>query len=177
MKLPVLLAVAISIGVFISPVLAAEDLYDVSGKFAGKYFCIASAAGGVIYSDVEKEWRATSFRVDENKFVINIKKERVVKAGDGFLSGDAMSYAVTISDFVINTPQYCTTRSNYVDGSVMSLSMWKGGAFRCSAALKDYTINLATGRYLAAYLVGYVSGVDNNEDTPSLTIGRCTKIE
>jgi hypothetical protein len=47
----------------------------------------------------------------------------------------------------------------------------------CSASLKDYVFNLKQGRFLAVYAVGYVNGFDNNDNTPAIDGGRCTKID
>jgi hypothetical protein len=60
------------------------------------------------------------------------------------------------------------------DGSVVSL--FEGGSFRCQASLQDYVFNIAKNRFLVAYMVGFISGEDNNENTPSIGAGTCTKI-
>ena len=42
---------------------------------------------------------------------------------------------------------------------------------RCNANLTDYIFNLTMGRFLSVYVVGYLDGKDNNEDTPSISGG------
>jgi hypothetical protein len=41
----------------------------------------------------------------------------------------------------------------------------------------DYQFNLRTNRFLGAYLEGYVDGKDNNDDTPFVSGGTCSKID
>ena len=46
--------------------------------------------------------------------------------------------------------------------------------FRCLGVRHDYRFNLENNRFL---LFGYFDGADNNENTPAVTGGTCTKID
>jgi hypothetical protein len=48
--------------------------------------------------------------------------------------------------------------------------------FNRSASMSEYTINLVTNRFFAAYLQGYIDGKENNDNTPAVLAGTCTKI-
>jgi hypothetical protein len=48
------------------------------------------------------------------------------------------------------------------------------GGLRCDLFFGEVLFNKNSLRYLETYIAGYVSGEDNNDNTPSITIGRCT---
>jgi hypothetical protein len=51
------------------------------------------------------------------------------------------------------------------------------GFLVCRTRLYNYKFNLKAGRFVEAYLMGYIGGDDTNDDTPVLSGGVCTKIE
>ena len=44
-------------------------------------------------------------------------------------------------------------------------------------SLPSYQFNLTNNRFLSIYDFGYIDGRDNNDETPSVSGGTCTKIE
>ena len=42
--------------------------------------------------------------------------------------------------------------------------------------IEEIAFSRTTMRFRAVYLVGYIDGKDNNDDTPSIKIGTCTKL-
>jgi hypothetical protein len=46
----------------------------------------------------------------------------------------------------------------------------------CGALADHFILDLATRRYQAYYVGGYVHGRDDNDDTPSIQIGRCKEV-
>ena len=55
----------------------------------------------------------------------------------------------------------------------MNLAIWIGGT-----KFFNYKFNFSkAGRFVEAYLMGYINGLDTNDDTPMLSGGACTKIE
>lgn len=50
-----------------------------------------------------------------------------------------------------------------------------GTILRCQY-VDDFRISLLSLRYLRVYPAGYWSGADNNDDTPLIEIGKCSKI-
>jgi hypothetical protein len=55
--------------------------------------------------------------------------------------------------------------------------IWNGGQFECSVSgLYIHKFNLRTLRFMEVYLAGFIDGQDTDENTPAITIGRCTKL-
>lgn len=46
----------------------------------------------------------------------------------------------------------------------------------CGALADQFILDMATRRYQTYYVGGYVHGRDDNDDTPSIQIGRCTQV-
>ena len=57
------------------------------------------------------------------------------------------------------------------------LSIGENGVFRCEATLYEYIINLETLRFLEVYARGYVDGRDEEGNSPSITVGKCSRIQ
>lgn len=140
---------------------AQENFSDQTGKYIGKYFCKVTAAGGVAWEEARKQWEGATFRPD-GSFVVSVSSTSGATAGD---------YTLSISNMGEDRPQRCTNDRT----EPLNISTW--GMVRCSAALHEYRISFDELRFIKAYLVGYVSGEDNNDNTPAITIGECTRIE
>ena len=52
----------------------------------------------------------------------------------------------------------------------------KVGSFRCEIFFGEFLVNLKTKRFLKSYLFGYIDGNDNNNNTPAVTIGKCSPL-
>jgi hypothetical protein len=51
------------------------------------------------------------------------------------------------------------------------------GSLSCSGfGVYEWRLNKNNMRFLLAYLAGYTNGADNNDDTPSVTIGKCAPL-
>lgn len=48
--------------------------------------------------------------------------------------------------------------------------------FKCTSFLGEFFYSPKTGRFLKTYTQGYWGGGDNNENTPNMAIGKCSKI-
>ena len=97
---------------------------------------------------------------------------------------DATKYSgnQTISEFEVsitktgqNFSQPCT--QGRLRSEPEALDVYDSGYFRCTAGLIDYVFNVNTGRFLQSYLAGYVDGEDNNDNTPYVAAGTCTKLD
>lgn len=53
----------------------------------------------------------------------------------------------------------------------------RGGLFDCRAGSTDYRFNPETLRYMEIYPVGYIDGQDQENDTPYIGVGKCSKID
>jgi hypothetical protein len=67
--------------------------------------------------------------------------------------------------------------ANPVRSPAEGVDIWESGFFYCSDGIGDYTFSIKTYRFLKSYMIGYVGGKDNNDDTPSVQAGTCTKID
>lgn len=138
--------------------------------WSGSYLCLPEFGGGVAYDEAAQKWEGTVFRPN-GRFVMKATYAREEPWSEG---SDLMVqyYSVSISEFGEGAKPIACTEA---DGLSIPASL--GGFFGCNASLTDYRINLATMRYLAIYPVGYVSGQDNNDNTPSIMGGTCARID
>ncbi|MGY4501085.1 hypothetical protein ACVWYH_005016 [Bradyrhizobium sp. GM24.11] len=97
------------------------------------------------------------------------RKDRIYSGAD---ESSVHEFKVTLTEAGSSKNTPCSNARDYK----LPVSVWADGWAVCSAAFTEYRFNPTNNRYLAAYLVGYVDGADNNEDTPSITVGVCTKI-
>lgn len=128
----------------------------------GAYSCAAESSGGIFYNDQTKKWEGTGFR-PLSKFILKIKYARTIAEVD--------EYAVTITPGGRNDPLLCQSyRTQLVQIDEL-------GLLACRTDFYNYKFNLKAGRFVEAYLIGYINGQDINDDTPLVSGGVCTKIE
>ena len=154
-------------------VVSIEAVWAVEPKDAS-YFCVAEASGGLSFNAVQKRWIGTSFRASE-KFVLRLK---YVDANFGTAKYDKDELYTNFEAFVTpsgsNYESKCAPLSR---GGNATIAVGSYGGFACYANIQEYVFNLNTNRYLNLYSSGYTDGTDNNENTPSVTAGVCTKIK
>jgi len=137
------------------------------------YFCVAEAAGGLSFNSAQKKWVGTVFRADE-KFVLRLKFVDVQPGTEVWDKEETYTnFDVSITASGSSYQAECRQRGS---GKNKSISISSYGSFTCSASLQDYYFNLENNRYMNFYAAGYINGADNNENTPSVTGGVCTKI-
>ena len=141
------------------------------GKDAS-YFCVAEFAGGLIYDEGMKKWKSGALRIEE-KFVLRLKhlRTRVQKSYTGE-DEPVHDYDVTVTPAGSNAPFPCVSYGQRHVAVRLLSSVWCDGL-----DLQVYKFNLITNRFLSSYLVGYVDGDHNKQNTPSVTGGTCTKID
>jgi hypothetical protein len=131
------------------------------------YFCSAEFAGGISYDARSKSWQGTVFNPDR-KFVLTVKV--MGSRMEGSSPVDDLRVTVTASGSNFAAP--CVDLRDPLKTITSKHSM-----IFCTVSFTDYTISRTTNRFLAVYPVGYVTGEDNNDDTPSVIGGTCTKIK
>jgi hypothetical protein len=129
------------------------------------YYCVGQAAGGLWYNERTKKWEGASFRA-ERKFVLKMNFLRVI---DQYES----DYKITLTQQGESTSLPC--KRNYSVETVSVADQYR--SFSCTTIAYDYVFNLQTNRFLEIYVHGYVGGTDNNDNTPAVQGGTCTKIE
>jgi len=128
----------------------------------GAYSCAAESSGGIFYNDRTKKWEGTGFR-PLSKFVLKLKYVRTTADGD--------EYAATITPGGRNDALPCLSYRTQL-ARINEL-----GFLVCRTEFYNYKFNLKAGRFVEAYLMGYINGQDINDDTPLVSGGVCTKIE
>jgi hypothetical protein len=133
----------------------------------GGYYCTEKFAGGLAYDDALKEWHGTVFKPDSN-FVMKLSFRETAKV----FGVDFDTYDVFITD-------EGTSRTNYCVDDTEPPSIDETGAFSCSTlnGLYVYKFNFGNHRFIRIYTSGYTNGADNNNDTPAIAGGLCTKIQ
>jgi hypothetical protein len=134
------------------------------------YYCVVEMSAGLALDRTSKKWDATTFRVDQ-KFVLHMKYggSRMAKViGEEVQVSD---YDITITDAGTDFDRPCSNNQKMV-----TIHDDDGG-FRCGTITEDFFVNIKTLRFLRIYPLGYVDGQDNNDNTPSVSGGTCTKID
>lgn len=119
---------------------------STQSKAQESYLCISEAIGGVSYDANKKRWEGTKFTNSNEKSLLT-KKNGTWKYKD--FGSSAESDCGKFNDF---------------------------GAIRCNILFGEFIFNFKTKRFTKSYLVGYVNGDDNNENTPAVMIGSCSQL-
>lgn len=118
------------------------------------WICISEDSTGFYFKD--GKWGRAVFNISEDKFII-----RPIKKSDGrrYFNDKAHPYGV----FVLgeNRPsKRCSADEDIV----------------CKLGIGDLFFSPKSGRFIRIYAEGYWDGADNNDNTPNITRGRCSKI-
>jgi hypothetical protein len=130
------------------------------------YFCTAEVSGGIYFDNQTKHWIGATFKA-EKRFVLNttLISERT---DYGVLK---TIFHVTKTDAGSNDSTPCK-ESGQVGIDVTSAFR----EIRCTVGAFNLVFGRDINRFLMIYPEGYVKGEDNNDDTPSVIAGICTKI-
>ena len=110
------------------------------------YLCISEAAGGVSFEKNSQKWRGTAFKTDNKKILINKKNNKWM-----------------MKEFDSQFESDCTSPNEY-------------GYMFCDKILGEFKFNIKNRRYISTYIAGYIDGLNNNDNTPSIEIGVCSKL-
>jgi hypothetical protein len=123
-----------------------------------QYICIGEQATGFNWDG--KRWVSASFNTANEKFLVQeIQPERDV-LGD--------EYNVVVKKFGENRNMHTCKRETFRGTKVPQ--------FVCGGLGYGMVINTKSLRYQEYYGLGYVDGDDKPGNTPSITIGRCTRL-
>jgi hypothetical protein len=147
-------------------------LSSATGK-DGSYFCASEVEGGLTYDSTLKRWRATSFN-PKTKFVLKLEFVKALQDGSQTIE----SYRVTITRAGTKDARPCYAQTYSLQpsfpGEVTAYADYS--EFSCSTIYRSYKINMKQNRFLEIYEQGYVGG-DNNDDTPIIAAGTCTRTD
>ena len=139
------------------------------------YYCTSEVATGLFYNKDLKRWVSTNFKPSD-PFVLRLKFEETKMEKEYSFSTEELATYYTLTMTPKGTDNAAECRK-YGSGTTAKMRVFDYLYFACNSNLTDYQINLKTGRFLAAYSVGYINGSDNNNDNPAMTAGTCTKIQ
>lgn len=125
---------------------ATLGLIPIPALAQDSYLCVSEAIGGIAYDSSTRKWEGTKFK-NKNEKIILVKKNGVWK----------------LKDFGSTFENDCGKMNEF-------------GTFRCDILFGEFLFNSKTKRFLKSYLVGYVSGEDNNNDTPAVMAGTCSPL-
>lgn len=110
------------------------------------YLCVSEAMGGIAYDSSTRKWEGAKF-TNSNEKIILVKKNGVWK----------------LRNFGSTFENECGKMNEF-------------GTFRCNILFGEFLFNSKTKRFLKSYVVGYVSGEDNNDNTPAVMAGVCSPL-
>ena len=145
---------------FVAAITVTAALAQQSNE--GAYSCAAQSSGGIIYNSQTKKWEGTSYLPLSN-FIVTVKYVRTATTTD--------EYAVTITPIGRSDALPC------ISFRTQLAQIDEFGYLVCRTDYFNYKFNLKAGRFVEAYMMGYVDGRDANDDTPMLSGGVCTKIQ
>ena len=149
------------------PVFAEAQQHD------GSSYCVAEFVGGVAYDEKLKKWDSARFRPHE-KFVVHFKYIGPRMCGGQDCNSD--EYLVKITPSGSDKTEACVGWIPEMHDRIQFTR--DAGRGDCEANLRRYTFGLKYNRFLATFeFGGYVIGMDEKTDTPSISGGTCTKIQ
>jgi hypothetical protein len=145
-------------------------------KRDGAYYCTPKFSGGLIYNPAQKQWEGSSFEnvSYHGNFVMKLAFRETTKySSPSTLFEYRDEYDVTITNEGSPVAASCLE----LDGKPPFINGF--GVLRCNVAdgLFEYKFNFANYRFIRIYTSGYVNGADNNDNTPAISGGLCTKIQ
>ena len=130
-------------------------------------------SSGIRFDEKMKKWTYGHFSTDGKSTVITIKWTGRVERDYAGTTYTVSAYSVQISK---PGEPYSTNTCQAPDGSESLLVHSHLGVF-CMAGLFDYRFYLHAMRFMEIYPRGYVDGVDASADDPTITVGKCSRIQ
>jgi len=148
-----------------------------ANDFSGSYFCTGDAVGGVSYNNGAGKWEGAVFSSGD-QYILNVKFFGEV---ENIYRTDIRAYFITFSEHgnkaTAASETSCDTKIDELRKINSSLSYISDqGSFSCRVIGGDLNVNLLNGRFLQSYVWGYVDGADDNNNTPNIEIGTCSRI-
>jgi hypothetical protein len=166
---------AVSYAIAMSVIVASGP--SASNAMAPKdasYFCTVEFVGGIAFNQTLKRWDSAKFR-PERKFVLKLKYLTTRTQKDLFGKDETVTdFNVTLTEAGSNSPLPCLKTGDDWSAIVPILQY---DFVSCTSGLSEHSFNLKKNRFLASYMFGFIDGSDNNDNTPSVSGGTCTKID
>ena len=119
------------------------------------YLCVSEESTGFYYEN--KSWGRAHFNVSDDKYILRKIKEKEF----GFEDKDNPYGVFALGG---KDPEFRCFISEYSND------------FICRLGLGQFFFSPESGRFMKTYTAGYWDGANNNDNTPNITRGRCSKI-
>lgn len=148
---------------------------DDTGRYAGRYVCTAEASGGVVFNPATRHWRGAVFQ-PRSRFVMDVVATGFTEYPAYMPRENGTLYQIYIhEEGRRDRVREACVEPGGESYSSQTLSV-EGIAF-CNTFATHWRLNLSIGRFSYAYLVGYISGNDDGDDTAHIVIGSCRRID
>lgn len=150
--------------------LPPHPYYEAEGKHEGVFLCVPELSGGIRFDEFSKRWTYGGFRTDGKSFVFKITPSRLMELEIGATRYRAMAYDMTVSRPGENRVDNCRSMTG---GALLT---YENGLFECTTGFLDYKLNIGPMRFMEVYSHGYIDGRDQAGNTPSISVGKCSRI-
>lgn len=139
----------------------------------GAYYCTVKFAGGISYNNSLQQWHGDTFQPEGN-FVMKLGFRETRKV----FGSDSDVYDVAITKEGASGPSYCVIDTE-PPATPEPPAIDELGGLSCTVlrGTYEYKFNFNNHRFIKIYTYGYTDGVDNNDNTPAISGGLCTKIQ
>jgi len=148
---PLLLAAALVTAMVAGPFVAEAQSQDF--KKPERLICVSELSSGFAWKN--DGWRQTTFNVDDEKFIVQPSRSGTPHEIEVLKIGKA-------------TPEY-TCHFFVLDDFISNRAT-------CGGIGMGMLVDFKTLRFTSVYTPGFVDGAENNDNTPNITIGKCTPL-
>jgi hypothetical protein len=121
------------------------------------YECKADLAVGYIFDDTTRSWTIRQLQVPNEKYTIRPLTEEEKPFNTAVKDAAWGAFEGTDTVTILQCPEP------------------KDDVFSCGGLAINFVLDARSRRYQKYYLGGYVHGRDDNNDTPSVEMGRCNQ--
>lgn len=132
--------------------LIALPAHVASAEDGKQWICVAEAATGFAFHN--DKWQRVTFNIDGEKYIISQTEPK---------QSHILTYRIT-------------QLGKKTSGSCQSIKYPPFPTISCNYSLTEIKVNVKSLRFIAVYPIGYIDGKDTNDNTPSMTIGKCSPL-
>jgi hypothetical protein len=138
----------------------------------GSYYCVGEAAGGLSYDARTKKWKGVEFN-PKSKFILRLQYIRMRETNPEGPPRTIDDYRVIIKQLGAYS---LTCGRLYLEDEFVGIHS-DGSTEEVDCIGGTYIFNMKKERFLLVNGEGFIDGTDNNDKTPSIEAGTCTKID
>jgi hypothetical protein len=157
---------------FVIGLIGINSSMALAQSWNGSYYCVGEAAGGLGYDARIKKWRGIEFN-PKSKFILRLQYIRMRENKPEGPPRTIDDYRVIIKQ--LGAYSWTCVRFYLEDESVGIHSDGSTEEVDCIGG--TYIFNMKKGRFLLVNREGFIDSNDNNDKTPSIEAGTCTKID